>query len=632
MTPPRADRTDSELVRAAQAGDTASFGALIERHLGMVYAIALARLRDAESADDLAQEVFLRAQLHLSSLGSNDRFAAWVSRIARNLAIDWLRRGQRASRLLPMVSLGEDLDRVPDTEQRGAREAMESKEEAHALREAIFDLPEAEREVVLLHFSEGLSQREIAERLGLSQPTVSRQIQRALDALRGALGPALREMAPSLRVSQRTMARTLMIATAVGALSVSAKATLASSAAIGSLASATEMAGAGAAGAVGVVGLVKSLPTLIAGGAKVMATGKGIAATVAAVVVIAGAGIYHSKQSSVDSETRSAPGASGSGSQQTVLDRVVASETPISSNLPIPDRPGVFALDESGSLTELVPIDNARLGQIMYQFQGGADPLTLLPTLTSTTVPRSVRLLVRIPEGAQGRDFLIQQVSMDEVTQMAPTMDRNQAGASMPFSRTVPHTIREFPGQANVAELVLGGPLTGDVLVIVTRDTGGEVVRFAQLTGSVPQAADLSTPEGACRALLSALVVGDFEEAEDLFLSAEQHSELARLMGHSEDDLPPPAAHEQRLREVRRQFDALSAELRDAESVEFLDMGESNLTPPPQAEWYLPGVEFHVALNTLRDSQITTRIFMIDAGVLCFVDDAWHFLECPGMR
>ncbi|MBN1475379.1 RNA polymerase sigma factor [Candidatus Sumerlaeota bacterium] len=497
MTPPRAERTDSELVRAAQGGDTASFGALIERHLGMVYAIALARLRDADRADDLAQEVFLRAQLHLGSLGSNDRFAAWVSRIARNLAIDWLRRGQRASRLLPMVSLGGEMDRVPDTEQRGAREAMESKEETHALREAIFDLPEAEREVVLLHFSEGLSQREIAEHLGLSQPTVSRQIQRALDALRRALGPALREMAPTLRVSQRTLARTLAIATAVGAMSSSAKASLASSAAIGSLASAAEMAGAGAANAVGIVGLMKSLPALIAGGAKVMATGKGIAATVVAVAAIVGAGIYHSNQSSAETETRSAQGASGSGSEETVLDRVVASETPISSNLPIPDRSGIFALGEDGSMTELVPIDNARLGQIMTQFQGGADPLTLFTTLTTTRVPRTARLVVRIPEGAQGRDFLIQQVSIDEVTQMAPTMDRNQAGATMPFSRTVSHTIREFPGQANVAELVLGEPLTGDLLVIATHTQAGEVVRFALLEDPAPQAVDQSTPGAA---------------------------------------------------------------------------------------------------------------------------------------
>ena len=66
---------------------------------------------------------------------------------------------------------------------------------------------------------------------------------------------------------------------------------------------------------------------------------------------------------------------------------------------------------------------------------------------------------------------------------MAPTMDRNQAGADMPFSRTVPHELREIAGQPRLVELVPSQPLTGDVLVIVNETPTGEVVCFAHLTG-----------------------------------------------------------------------------------------------------------------------------------------------------
>jgi RNA polymerase sigma-70 factor (ECF subfamily) len=286
MTHTDSSPSDSDLVRAALAGDAGSLGTLIERHFGTVYAVALARLRDPETAEDLAQEVFLRAQLHLGQLGPAGNFPAWVARIARNLAIDWLLRGNRASRLLPMVPLDAVTHGVHDTEAKGARETMAAQEETQALRRAIMELATEQREVVLLHFCEDLSQQEIAGVLGVSQATVSRQIQRALKSLRGMLELALREVAPALRAPRGAVARSMLIASAVGAISASAKASLAASASVGPLATFAGTVNAADAGAVGVIGFFKSLPALIAAGGKIMATGKGIA--VATVVLIAG--------------------------------------------------------------------------------------------------------------------------------------------------------------------------------------------------------------------------------------------------------------------------------------------------------------------------------------------------------
>ena len=80
---------DADLVAAAQAGSRPAFERLVERYFGMVYAIGYARLRQRETAEDLAQEVFLRVMLSLEQLKEPRWFAPWLGRIARNLALDW---------------------------------------------------------------------------------------------------------------------------------------------------------------------------------------------------------------------------------------------------------------------------------------------------------------------------------------------------------------------------------------------------------------------------------------------------------------------------------------------------------------------------------------------------------------
>jgi RNA polymerase sigma-70 factor (ECF subfamily) len=85
--PPAVDAppaTDADLVRGARGGGVAAFEALTARHFPMVYALAYARLGAREAAEDLAQEVFLLAILHLGALADPARFAAWLGRIARN--------------------------------------------------------------------------------------------------------------------------------------------------------------------------------------------------------------------------------------------------------------------------------------------------------------------------------------------------------------------------------------------------------------------------------------------------------------------------------------------------------------------------------------------------------------------
>jgi RNA polymerase sigma-70 factor, ECF subfamily len=284
MTPDRDSSSDAELVQRAQGGDAAAFEQLIHRHAGLVHSLAWAHLRDRESAEDLAQEVFLRVHLNLQRLTEPSGFARWLSRLTRNLAIDWLRRGTRRSRLVTLVPLDETTGRVPDTAAKGVRETMQAHEQSDALQRAIGRLPTEQREVVLLHFGEEMKQREIAERLGMNPMRVSRLLRRALAALQREVVPALREASPVLRTPSTVAVRSASLVAAVGAMSATARESLAAVAA-GAPASVVSMSEVGSAG------LLSTIAAKLAAGGMIMNLSKGAAAV--AVVVLGAVGYHH---------------------------------------------------------------------------------------------------------------------------------------------------------------------------------------------------------------------------------------------------------------------------------------------------------------------------------------------------
>ncbi|MBN1477595.1 sigma-70 family RNA polymerase sigma factor [Candidatus Sumerlaeota bacterium] len=165
---------DASLVRSALGGETRVFEKLVELHCESVHLIAFARMGNRETAEDLAQEVFLRAFLGLRQLRDPALFAAWVNQITRNLALNWIRQRQRTSRLVPMVPMEQLSQEIPDTEARDPREGLTTGEQEAAVREAIGTLEPEQREVVLLHFAQGLSKSEIAHRLGTHPSTIGR--------------------------------------------------------------------------------------------------------------------------------------------------------------------------------------------------------------------------------------------------------------------------------------------------------------------------------------------------------------------------------------------------------------------------------------------------------------------------
>lgn len=288
----RAAPPDAVLVGRAREGERRAFDQLVERHYGTVFVIACSRLKDRDAAEDLAQEVFLRLFLQLGALRDANQFGAWAARVARNLAIDWSRRGRRASLLVPLVhATGEQSAAVrePADPAKGARQQMEQHDELRTLHRELDRLPAEQREMVLLHFLEHLSKREIAERLGVHPSTVGRAIDRALAAMRSGFEETLQARLQPLAPGKAAVAKATACVAVVAALPAAARAELLAAAAVKE--GVTVVAGvAQAVCAPPAQGFLASLLAKIASGVAVMGTGKMLGVATATVVV--GAVIY----------------------------------------------------------------------------------------------------------------------------------------------------------------------------------------------------------------------------------------------------------------------------------------------------------------------------------------------------
>jgi RNA polymerase sigma factor (sigma-70 family) len=219
---------DASLVDCALKGDTSAYDQLIERHWDVVAAIAAARLGSTESSEDLAQEVFLRAFLSLRQLQEKDKFGSWVSRMARNLAIDWFRRGRVRSKLISTVPLDETPLEQITMQQASPREELEQSERNRLLKAALEKLTPEDRELVVLHHQEGLSQTEIAERLGVNKSTVNRRLAKALEMLKGELTTTILGEKPQKGSPSKSLgkARAALLVAAVASMPQNGKAAL----------------------------------------------------------------------------------------------------------------------------------------------------------------------------------------------------------------------------------------------------------------------------------------------------------------------------------------------------------------------------------------------------------------------
>ena len=177
--------SDASLVRKARRGDAVAFEGLVRRHYRAAYSVALAILGSAMDAEDVCQEAFVRALERLEDCRNPGRFIAWLMQIVRNRArnyIDYRRVRETV-----------DLDKVAASGGDRADKGVEQAELRDTLQEALSELTELQRQVVLLHDLEGWKHREIAESLDVSEVASRQHLLNARRKLRELLGQELLE-------------------------------------------------------------------------------------------------------------------------------------------------------------------------------------------------------------------------------------------------------------------------------------------------------------------------------------------------------------------------------------------------------------------------------------------------------
>jgi len=195
---------DAELVRQAKAGELSAFEELTRRYERQVYSLAFRIVRQEHDAEDVTQEAFLSAMEHLAGFREEARFSTWLLRIATHAALKVLRKRRGLDTVSLEASTEPDAEGViPHPEfiadwRQSPEELVHRNETRRLLEEALNQLDEKHRLVFLLRDVEGLSVRETAETLGLSEVNVKVRLLRARLQLREQLTRRLGDPARAL--------------------------------------------------------------------------------------------------------------------------------------------------------------------------------------------------------------------------------------------------------------------------------------------------------------------------------------------------------------------------------------------------------------------------------------------------
>ena len=184
---------DELLLRRAQNGDPEAFGRLMEPLEQLVWRVCWHYTGNREATEDCGQETMIRIWRNLGNYRGECALESWVYRIATNCCMDWLRKKKRDKSVSvePLREQGFDpADTAPGTEEQVVQE-----DERRRLREAIAELPEDQREALILTQLEKISYEETARRLGVEEGTVKSRVNRAKARLKEMLSEG-RELSP----------------------------------------------------------------------------------------------------------------------------------------------------------------------------------------------------------------------------------------------------------------------------------------------------------------------------------------------------------------------------------------------------------------------------------------------------
>ena len=178
------NRTDSQLITAYLDGDRQSLDVLVARYFKTIYGFAARFAGNGEDAEDITQETFVKAWRHLKRFDPERNFKTWLFAIAKNTALDFLKKKRAVPFSAFKNAAGENglLETLANSAPLAA-EALERREAGDLVRNFLEKLSPAQRTTLALRYGNDLTFRAIAERLGEPLHTVKSRNRRALAAL-----------------------------------------------------------------------------------------------------------------------------------------------------------------------------------------------------------------------------------------------------------------------------------------------------------------------------------------------------------------------------------------------------------------------------------------------------------------
>jgi RNA polymerase sigma-70 factor (ECF subfamily) len=205
---------DRALIAKAQAGDTAAFRSLVERHQRRAFAIAYSLVRDEHDARELVQDAFLRVFKGLGTFKGGSSFFTWLYRIVTNLSIDLMRKpGRSPGGFTGLGDAGDKLDASADHDSENLdfpllsridgsdpADVLRRREIAARIQSALDALPPYHRSVIVMREVEGLSYDEMASVMGVSKGTIMSRLFHARQKLQRALYDCYEEQVGAMKV------------------------------------------------------------------------------------------------------------------------------------------------------------------------------------------------------------------------------------------------------------------------------------------------------------------------------------------------------------------------------------------------------------------------------------------------
>ncbi len=178
---------EKELVQLSKEGNEEAFASLVEKYKTKVFNLAWSLTRDRETADDLAQEAFIKAYFALPTFQFKSEFGTWLYRIAVNHVKDFLRKKSKMNKII--FEKMKEIPLIQENEMIKKEKEQISEQRRKFVRQCLQTIPEKYKVIISLRDIHGFSYEEITNILKLSPGTVDSRLHRARKMLRKKLAP-----------------------------------------------------------------------------------------------------------------------------------------------------------------------------------------------------------------------------------------------------------------------------------------------------------------------------------------------------------------------------------------------------------------------------------------------------------